>query len=235
MLVKQMEREPMTGLSTATDLHSGDESAAMPIGRLRNASRLLARAPHDIVRPGVDLAAAEAAAAAFLHALGVSTDDESLRRTPQRMAMAYAELFSPTDFEPTTFPNEEHYDELVLAKSIPMRSVCEHHMLPFSGVAHVGYLPGERVLGLSKLARAVQHFASRPQMQERLTKQVADWLQDVLQPLGVGVVIEAEHSCMVLRGAAARGSSTVTSAMLGLLRADPRCRQEFLALTGITH
>jgi GTP cyclohydrolase I len=181
----------------------------------------------------VDLAAAERAAADFLHALGISTQSESLERTPHRMTMAYAELFSAAPFEPTTFENDEQYDELVIARSIPMRSVCEHHMLPFSGVAHVGYLPGDRVLGLSKLARAVQHFAARPQMQERLTKQVAGWLHDVVQPRGVGVVIEAEHSCMVLRGAAAHGSSTMTSSLQGLLRTDPRCRQEFLALTGV--
>jgi GTP cyclohydrolase IA len=212
-----------------------DVPVPISIGRLRDTSRDATPPPGRRLDGAVDLAAAEAAAAAFLRALGVSTDSESLRRTPRRMTLAYAELFSPAAFEPTTFPNDEDYDELVLARAIPMRSVCEHHMLPFSGVAHVGYLPGERVLGLSKLARAVQHFASRPQMQERLTKQVADWLAEVLQPKGVGVVIEAEHSCMVLRGVAARGSSTVTSAMQGLLRTDPRCRQEFLALTGITH
>ena len=171
----------------------------------------------------------------FLTALGVSTEPESLRRTPRRMALAYAELFQPAAFEATTFPNDEGYDELVLARSIPMRSVCEHHMLPFAGVAHVGYLPGDRILGLSKLARVVEHCASRPQMQERLTQQVANWLQDVLQPKGVGVVIEAEHTCMTLRGVEARGASTVTSSLQGLLRTDPRCRQEFLALVGVTH
>ncbi len=185
--------------------------------------------------PVMDLAAAEDAARAFLTALGVSTELASLRRTPRRMALAYAELFQPASFEATTFPNDEGYDELVLARSIPMRSVCEHHMLPFAGVAHVGYLPGDRILGLSKLARVVDHCASRPQIQERLTQQVADWLQDVLQPKGVGVVIEAEHTCMTLRGVEARGSSTVTSSLQGLLRTDPRCRQEFLALVGVTH
>jgi GTP cyclohydrolase I len=114
-----------------------------------------------------------------------------------------------------------------------MRSMCEHHMLPFAGVAHVGYLPGDRILGLSKLARVVEHFAARPQVQERLTKQVSDWLQDLLQPRGVGVVIEAEHTCMSLRGVQARGSSTVTSSLQGLVRSDPQWRQEFLALTGV--
>jgi GTP cyclohydrolase I len=148
------------------------------------------------------------------------------------MARAYAELFSPPAFDLTTFPNDEGYDELVLARSIPMRSVCEHHLLPFTGVAHVGYLPGERILGLSKLARVVTYFSSRPQVQERLTKQIATWLDTNLAPKGVGVVIEAEHSCMTLRGVRALGSTTVTSTLLGLLRNDPSSRQEFFALTG---
>ncbi|MGW7490862.1 GTP cyclohydrolase I FolE [Streptomyces sp. NPDC054786] len=183
---------------------------------------------------GIDLAAAERAAGQFLHALGISTGTESLRGTPGRMARAYAELFSPRPFDLTTFPNDEGYDELVLARSIPVRSVCEHHLLPFVGIAHVGYLPGRRILGLSKLARVVEHFACRPQVQERLTKQVADWLQSQLEPKGVGVVIEAEHTCMTLRGVQATGSSTLTSTLLGTLRSDARSRSEFLALAGLT-
>lgn len=179
---------------------------------------------------GVDLAAAESAAAAFLTALGVGLDSESLRATPGRMARAYAELFAPRPFDLTTFPNDEGYDELVLARGIPVQSVCEHHLLPFTGVAHVGYLPGERILGLSKLARVVEMFARRPQVQERLTKQVADWLQTTLAPRGVGVVIEAEHLCMTLRGVRAGGASTVTSAVHGQLRDDARSRGEFFAL-----
>ncbi|WP_255945816.1 GTP cyclohydrolase I FolE [Streptomyces odontomachi] len=190
------------------------------------------RVVHDT--DGVDLVAAEAAAGRFLRALGISTDTESLRSTPGRMARAYAELFSPRPFDLTTFPNDEDYDELVLARSIPLRSVCEHHLLPFVGTAHVGYLPGRRILGLSKLARVVEHFACRPQVQERLTKQVADWLQTHLEPKGVGVVIEAEHTCMTLRGVRATGSSTLTSTLLGTLRDDARSRGEFLALTGIS-
>jgi len=182
---------------------------------------------------GADLAAAERAAAEFLRALGIEVETESMRGTPGRMARAYAELFTPRPFDLTTFPNEEGYDELVLARAIPVRSVCEHHLLPFVGVAHVGYLPGERILGLSKLARIVEHFARRPQVQERLTKQVADWLAEHLSPQGVGVVIEAEHSCMTLRGVQATGSTTVTSTMLGSLREDARSRQEFFALTGV--
>ncbi|WP_152626330.1 GTP cyclohydrolase I FolE [Streptacidiphilus carbonis] len=190
------------------------------------------RVVHDT--DGVDLAAAEDAARQFLHALGLSTDSESMQGTPGRMARAYAELFSPRAFDLTTFPNDEGYNELVLARSIPVRSVCEHHLLPFVGTAHVGYLPGQRILGLSKLARVVEHFACRPQVQERLTKQIADWLQNRLDPKGVGVVIEAEHTCMTLRGVQATGSTTVTSTLQGLLRHDPRSRSEFLALTGIT-
>ncbi|WP_037355347.1 GTP cyclohydrolase I FolE [Amycolatopsis orientalis] len=190
------------------------------------------RVVHEPV-PGFDLAAAENAAGDFLRALGISLDSESLRGTPGRMARAYAELFTPRSFDLTTFPNDEGYDELVLARDIPVRSVCEHHLLPFTGVAHVGYLPGERILGLSKLARVVEHFACRPQVQERLTKQIAGWLGDQLSPKGVGVVIEAEHTCMTLRGVQATGSSTVTSTLMGTLREDARSRQEFFSLTGV--
>jgi len=181
----------------------------------------------------VDLTAAEHAAGEFLQALGISLDSESLRDTPERMAHAYAELLCPRPFDLTTFPNDEGYDELVLARSIPLRSVCEHHLLPFVGTAHVGYLPANRILGLSKLARVVEHFACRPQVQERLTKQVADWLNEQLHPKGVGVVIEAEHTCMTLRGVRATGSTTVTSTLLGALREDARSRSEFFALTGV--
>ncbi len=180
---------------------------------------------------GFDLVAAERAAAALLAALNVDAGTEGMRETPARMARAYAEFLEPRPFEVTTFPNDENYDELVLARRIPFRSMCEHHLLPFVGVAHVGYLPGERILGLSKLARIVEHFSCRPQVQERLTRQVADWLQSNLAPHGVGVVIDAEHTCMTLRGALASGSSTITSALLGTLRSDARAREEFFALT----
>jgi GTP cyclohydrolase IA len=191
--------------------------------------------PEGPGRPdGPDLAAAELAAGQFLQALGVSLDSESLRGTPGRMARAYAELFTPRPFSVTTFPNDEGYDELVLARAIPVRSVCEHHLLPFTGIAHVGYLPGQRILGLSKLARVVEHFSRRPQIQERMTKQIGDWLYTCLRPHGVGVVIEAEHTCMTLRGVQATGSRTVTSTLLGTLREDPRARQEFFALTGVS-
>jgi GTP cyclohydrolase IA len=181
----------------------------------------------------LDMEAAEQAAADFLAALGVDLTREGLQDTPGRMARAYAELFDAQPLRLTTFPNDEGYDELVLARAIPFRTVCEHHLLPFSGVAHVGYLPGERIVGLSKLARLVQHFAARPQTQERLTKQVADFLISRLEAQGVGVVLEAEHSCMTLRGVRANGSKTVTSALLGTLRSDPRSRAEFFALAGV--
>ena len=182
----------------------------------------------------VDLAAAERAAADFLAALGVDVDRAGLRETPARMARAYAELFDAQPLQLTTFPNDEGYGELVLARAIPFRTVCEHHLLPFSGVAHVGYLPGERILGLSKLARLVEHFAARPQTQERLTKQVADCLAERLHPPGTGVVLEAEHSCMTVRGVRALGSTTVTSAFTGTLSTDAGARAEFLALAGLT-
>jgi GTP cyclohydrolase IA len=183
--------------------------------------------------PRVDRPRAERAVAELLAALGYPVEGEHRAKTPERVASALAEMLTPTAFLPTTFPNDEGYDELVLARDIPFRSLCEHHMLPFAGVAHVGYLPGERILGLSKLARVVEMFAARPQVQERLTKQVAQWLDRQLSPRGTGVVIEAEHTCMTLRGVQARGSRTVTSTLLGSLRADARSRAEFLALTGV--
>jgi GTP cyclohydrolase I len=172
------------------------------------------------------------AAEAFLRALGVPVDAPGLEDTPRRMVDAYTELLTPRPFDLTTFPNEEGYDELVLARGIPVQSVCEPHMLPFTGVAHVGYLPGERIVGLSKLARVVELFARRPQVQERLTGQVANWRQAQLSPRGVGVVVEAEHLCMTLRGVQAPGTTTITSALQGVLREDPRSRAEFLSLTG---
>jgi GTP cyclohydrolase I len=189
------------------------------------------RVIHD--RIGVDVEAAERAVADLLLALGRDPASEHLADTPRRVAHAYAELLTPREFNLTTFPNDEGYDELVLARDIPVQSLCEHHLLPVHGVAHVGYLPGERILGLSKLARVVELFARDLQVQERLTKQVAGWLQHHLAPQGVGVVIEAEHMCMSLRGVRAAGTRTVTSALQGLLREDPRSRQEFFALAGI--
>jgi len=179
----------------------------------------------------VDLTAAERAAADLLRALGQPLESPHMADTPRRLAMAYAEMLTVESFDFTSFPNAEEYDELVLVEDIPVRSVCEHHMLPFVGVAHVGYLPARRVLGLSKLARVVEFYSRRTQTQERLTKQVADHLQRHLEPRGVGVVIEAEHTCMSWRGVRAVGARTVTSALFGTLRTDPSSRAEFLALT----
>jgi GTP cyclohydrolase IA len=179
----------------------------------------------------MDLVAAEEAVTVFLEALGLPVDCPGMLDTPRRMAQAYAEMLTVPSFDLTTFPNTEGYDELVVVEDIPVRSLCEHHMLPFIGVAHIGYLPGERILGLSKFARTVDFFAQRPQTQERLTKQIADHLQVQLGPRGVGVVISAEHSCMTLRGVRATGARTVTSALYGSLRDDPAGRAEFLSLT----
>jgi GTP cyclohydrolase I len=183
-------------------------------------------------QPGVDREAAERAAAEMLSALGADLDREGLAETPRRMVDAYLELLTPRPFRATTFANEDGYDELVLVRAIPFHSLCMHHVLPFYGVAHVGYLPGGRIVGISKLARVVEMFARDLQVQERLTTQVADWLEEELRPKGVGVVIEAEHLCMSLRGVQKFGATTVTSALRGALREDPRTRQEFLALAG---
>jgi GTP cyclohydrolase I len=179
---------------------------------------------------GIDVVAAELAAADLMRALGMDPIEPALADTPRRIAHAYAELLTPREFALTTFPNDEGYDELVIVRDIPFTSICEHHLLPFTGVAAVGYLPGQRILGLSKLARVVELFARRPQLQERMTKQIATWLDTQLAPRGVGVVLRAEHSCMTLRGVAAQGSSTATSTLLGLLRTDERTRAEFLLL-----
>ena len=182
-------------------------------------------------RQEVNLPDAERAVRDLLLALGRDPSSPHLADTPRRVAQSFTEMLTPREFDLTTFPNDENYDELVLARGIPVQSLCEHRMLPFTGVAHVGYLPGERILGLSKLARVVELFARDLQVQERLTVQVADWLQEHLAPKGVGVVIEAEHLCMSMRGVQARGSGTITSAVHGLMRVDARSRQEFFALT----
>ncbi|HVW16760.1 MAG TPA: GTP cyclohydrolase I FolE [Solirubrobacteraceae bacterium] len=195
-----------------------------------NGDRAHAPAVAPDERPPIDHAAAERAAADLLLALGADLGAHGLRDTPRRMAAAFAELLTPEPFTMTTFPNDEGYDELVVVREIPFQSLCMHHMLPFHGVAHVAYLPGERILGLSKLARVVERFARSLQLQERLTTQIAGWLQEHLRPKGVGVVLEAEHLCMSLRGVQAQGARTVTSALRGLVRDDPRTREEFLAL-----
>ncbi len=194
----------------------------------------LALAPSSASRPPrgeIDLPAVRRAARELLQALGADVDSTELRDTPRRIADAYAELLTPRPFRATTFPNDEGYDELIVARAIPFHSLCAHHLLPFQGVAHVGYLPGARIVGLSKLGRVVEMFARDLQIQERLTTQIAGWLQRELDPRGVGVVLEAEHLCMSLRGVQKLGARTVTSALHGAVRDDPRTRQEFLALT----
>lgn len=181
----------------------------------------------------IDRAAAHRAVTDLLTALGHDVRDVRLAETPRRVVDSFAELLTPRPFHATTFANDEGYDELVVARCIPFVSLCEHHMLPFVGQAHVGYVPGGRILGLSKLARVVELFARDLQVQERLTQQVANWLRDNVEPKGVGVVIEAEHTCMTIRGVTAAGARTVTSAVHGILRDDPRSRAEFFALTGV--
>jgi GTP cyclohydrolase I len=180
--------------------------------------------------PKPDIEEAARAARHFLEALGVACDSPSMARSAVRMAEAYAEMLTPREFTMTTFGNDEGYDQLVVVKGIPVQSVCEHHLLPFLGLAHVAYLPAERILGLSKVARVVEMFARRPQVQERLTQQVADWLDTHLRPKGVGVVVEAEHTCMTMRGVRAGGTLTRTSALAGVLREDASTRAEFFAV-----
>jgi GTP cyclohydrolase I len=186
----------------------------------------------DATSPGVDGERAERAVAELLDALGVDRGTEALRDTPRRVASAFAELLRPEPFRATTFPNDGGYDELVIVSDIAFASLCEHHLLPFVGVAHIGYLPADRIVGLSKLPRLVEHRARRLQVQERLTGEVADWLEQTLRPRGVGVVIEATHLCMSLRGVRQPGALTTTSALRGRLREDPRTRQEFVELIG---
>ncbi|MBB6406304.1 GTP cyclohydrolase I FolE [Arthrobacter sp. AZCC_0090] len=206
----------MTIIELETELYT---SSAVPVG--------------PVSPVGIDRAAATAAVADLLRALGRDPDSVHQAETPRRVADAFIEQLTPKPMVLTTFPNDEDYDELVLVRNIPFRSLCEHHLLPFSGVGHIAYLPGERIIGLSKLARILEHFASDFQVQERLTKQVADLLQERLAPRGVGVVLEAEHMCMTLRGVRSSGSSTVTSTFYGTLREDARSRAEFMSLAGV--
>src|SRR4051794_13717232 len=182
-------------------------------------------------RREIDHAALQLAARELLCALGADVDSESLQDTPRRVADAYAELLTPQPFRATTFPNDDGYDGLIVARAIPFHSLCMHHLLPYHGVAHIGYLPAERIVGLSKLGRVVELFSRDLQIQERLTTQLAGWLQAELEPKGLGVVLEAEHLCMSLRGVQKLGAKTVTSALHGAVRDDARTRQEFLALT----
>ncbi|MGY1747209.1 GTP cyclohydrolase I FolE [Blastococcus sp. SYSU D00695] len=194
--------------------------------------------PEDEVRPvpgSVDRARAEAAVRELLIAVGEDPDRPGLQETPARVARAYAETFAGLGQDPDEVLSavfDEGHDELVLVKDIPMYSTCEHHLVPFHGVAHVGYIPGEdgKVTGLSKLARLVDVYARRPQVQERMTRQIADALHEVLKPRGVIVVIEAEHLCMGMRGIRKPGSSTVTSAVRGIFRDSAATRAEAMSL-----
>lgn len=180
--------------------------------------------------PLLDVTAAETAAAQLLAALGVDQTSETFRETPRRIVAAYQELLATHEFDMTVFPNTDGYEGLVLANGIPFRSLCEHHLLPFYGVAHVGYLPGDQVLGLSKLARVVEACSRGFQVQERLTVQVASWLVKHLNPRGVGVVVEGVHTCMTVRGVRAVGATTTTYSLQGALEEDRELRREFLDL-----
>jgi GTP cyclohydrolase I len=196
----------------------GDRRAAAPPtpGRVVDASRL-------------DLEAAERAAHDLLRAIGADVEYPGLSETPRRIAASLAELLTPAEFTATLFRNEG-YDELILVRDIAFQSLCMHHLLPFHGVAHVAYLPGDCIIGISKLARVVEAFARDLQLQERMTVQIADWLEQELAPRGVGVVLSAEHMCMTIRGVRKPGARTVTSAVRGRLRSDARTREEFFSL-----
>ncbi|HEX6510532.1 MAG TPA: GTP cyclohydrolase I FolE [Chloroflexota bacterium] len=186
--------------------------------------------------PPTDENRIEAAITEIIEALGEDPSREGLRETPERVARMYAEVFSGLQQDPlqvlqTGF--EEAYDEMVVARDISFFSMCEHHFMPFFGSVHIGYIPTGRIVGISKLARVADILARRPQVQERLTAQIADALVDGLSPVGVGVVIEAEHLCMVMRGVKRPGSKIVTSVNRGCFRSDPRSRMEFLSLAGL--
>lgn len=176
----------------------------------------------------------EAAVREILIAIGENPDREGLVETPSRVARMYEEIFSGLEDDPKRHLkifNEENNREMVVVRDIPLYSMCEHHLIPFMGRAHIAYIPSNgRVIGLSKLARIVDTFAKRPQLQERLTAQIADFLAEELSPMGVAVVIEAEHLCMTMRGARASGSKTQTSALRGIMRSDAKTRAEVMSL-----
>lgn len=170
----------------------------------------------------------------ILIAVGEDPDREGLLETPKRVANMYEEIFAGLTEDPKQHIklfNEQSNDEMVIVKDIPFYSMCEHHLLPFFGKAHIGYIPSDnKIIGLSKLARSVDNFAKKPQVQERLTSDIADFLNDNLQPKGVAVIMEAEHMCMTMRGARAAGSKTQTSALRGIMRTDAKTRAEVLSL-----
>jgi GTP cyclohydrolase I len=183
--------------------------------------------------PGVDLPRIERAVREILLAVGEDPDREGLRKTPSRVARSYGELMAGLQIDPRKYLStvfHEPYDEIVLLRDIEFHSLCEHHLLPFTGRAHVAYLPAGKVVGLSKLARLVEGFARRPQVQERLTTQIADALMEELNPIGTACVIEAVHTCMTIRGVRKHGSVMVTSALRGIFKDNPASRAEILAL-----
>lgn len=205
-----------------------------PPAQQHTASRRSSAAPADRPADGaVDLSRIERAIREIIVALGEDPDREGLRQTPARIARAYVELTRGLRIDPRAYLKtvfHEKYDQIVLLRNIPFHSICEHHFLPFVGHAHVAYLPRRRVVGLSKLARVVEGFALRPQVQERLTDQVADAIMEVLQPLGAICVMDASHTCMTIRGVHKPGTSMVTSAIRGIFRRNQATRDEVLNL-----
>ncbi len=192
-------------------------------------SRITSRA----ILLAVDLKRIENAIREILIAVGEDPDREGLKRTPHRVARMYSELFAGLEVDPAEYLKTafvEKYDDLVVLRDIPFHSMCEHHLMPFEGKAHVAYLPDGQIVGISKLARVVDGFAHRPQVQERLTSQIADLLTGKLRAKGVAVVIEATHACMTCRGVKKAGSIMVTSAVRGLCRSDARTRGEVMSL-----
>jgi GTP cyclohydrolase IA len=204
-------------------------------GTARHNGRLSEAGPRP-ARPGIDQAAIEGAVRTILRAIGESPAREGLVGTPRRIAAMYAELFSGLHVDPTGLLTvgfeEDRHKEMVIVKDIPFTSMCEHHFLPMYGLAHVGYIPNGRIVGISKIARVLEVLARRPQVQERLTSQVADLLMEGLKPRGAGVVVEATHLCMTMRGVRKPGSRVVTSATRGLFRENPSTRAEFMSLIG---
>lgn len=201
---------------------------------IKNSLRRNGQGKSVALRSGVDKEAIEKAVTTILRAIGESPEREGLVGTPRRIAEMYEELFSglrgnPLDLLTVGF-DEEHHKEMVVVKDIPFHSVCEHHLMVFHGFAHVGYVPDGRIVGISKIARLVEILARRPQVQERLTSQIADLLMEGLRPRGAGVVIEATHLCMTIRGVRKPGSKVVTSATRGIFRENPSTRAEFFSI-----
>jgi GTP cyclohydrolase I len=208
---------PRKQSAATTDVPSLDELAGL-------AATAAAPVDHDRIRRAVR---------EILLAVGEDPDREGLRETPARVARMYAEIFAGLHLNPAVHMRKtftQQHDEMVLVTDIEFASMCEHHLLPFTGKAHVGYLPDGKIVGLSKLARVVEVVARRPQVQERMTEQVADLIMNELQPRGVGVIVEATHSCMTIRGVRKPGTTMRTSALRGLFKTNPATRAEFMAL-----